>query len=238
MRDHNHHPDQHRAGPRRFTDESPRAGLSFSRAAPLRARAFSLLELAVVLAVLAVLAAVAVPRLGFAQGRYRLDSAAARVIADVARAQQLARAKSLPLTISFDLPDSAYTIPGLPSLDNRAPNTTVHLDAEPYLVRLHAVAFGMATSVNVTGFGALASAGTVSLALGAQAVTIAFPAGDWARPTVSRSTITTITTPPTAQPIDPRPGTPPGLDVGGSITIGIGVGGGSGGGGGGLLGPN
>jgi|GEM_PF-2475589 len=56
--------------------------------------AFSLIELVIVLVIVAMLAAIAVPRYGQSQARYRADAAAARVATDLQRARDTARATS------------------------------------------------------------------------------------------------------------------------------------------------
>ncbi|MBP8304849.1 MAG: hypothetical protein KBE04_12070 [Phycisphaerae bacterium] len=80
-----------------------------------------------VMVMVAVLAGIAIPRMGGSTGRYRLDRAAWRVAADMAYAQTLARRSSQVQPVRFDVVAESYVLPGVPGLDGHAGDYTVGL---------------------------------------------------------------------------------------------------------------
>jgi len=88
--------------------------------------AFSLVELVIVFAILATVAAIAVPRYGQAQARYRADAAAQRIALDLRRARDVARSTSASQLF--------FLSGGLRYGFGAATNTaeTVDLSQEPY----------------------------------------------------------------------------------------------------------
>ena len=84
---------------------------------------FSLLEVLLVLAIVAICAAVAAPRYGRASGRYRADLAARRVLADLRLAQSYAKTASASRTVSFATTTEQYQLLAVPALDGRRATT-------------------------------------------------------------------------------------------------------------------
>lgn len=112
------------------------------------ARAFSLVELTVVLVLIGVLAALAAPRFANASSHRRVESAAARVIADLRYAQQRARATSDNVSLNFRGGNS-YTLAD----KNTKVLQTVDLSAEPFGVQIAAEIDRAETSLTFNGFG-------------------------------------------------------------------------------------
>ena len=120
-------------------------------------RAFSMVELAIVLLILAVLAGIAIPRYGRAIASYRTTAAAQRIVSDLALAQATARGTSSSVSILF-IPASAggpgegrgggYTIDGIRDLDRASNTYTVKLASEPYLASIAGVDSTNAASVS------------------------------------------------------------------------------------------
>jgi len=138
------------------------------RAAVVRARrgAFTLLELLVVMAIMSVLAAMAVPRYGRAMARYRVEAAARRVQADLAYARQRARTLSQGVTVSFDAAAETYSIVGMPDPDRKKASYQVDVSQSPYLGSIDSVDFGGAATVTFSGFGIPDAGGDVKVGSG------------------------------------------------------------------------
>ncbi len=138
--------------------------------------AFSLLEMIIVLSVLAILASIAVPKFAGATARYRLDSAARRVAADIEQARVLARATGTTQSIMFNPGTDSYTIVNLVNADDKGAGTTVYLANPPYSIALDAVSFAGLTQLQFGGFGVPAVGGTVRLRSGTSTTTVSVDA--------------------------------------------------------------
>lgn len=112
------------------------------------ARGFSLVELTVVLVLIGVLAALAAPRFANASSHRRVESAAARVIADLRYAQQRARATSDNVSLNFR-GGNTYTLAD----KNTKVLQTVDLSAEPFGVQIESKIDRSVTRLTFNGFG-------------------------------------------------------------------------------------
>jgi type II secretory pathway pseudopilin PulG len=139
--------------------------------------AFSLLEAVLVVAVLGVLAAIAAPRYGQAIARYRVESAARRIVADLDLARRSARTTGVRRTVRFSVPDSGYTIAGLRGLKGTSPDYHVPLADPPYEARIVSVDFGGDAELVFDGFGQADSDGEITVQTGDTRRTVAFQAG-------------------------------------------------------------
>jgi len=135
---------------------------------------FTLIEMSVVIVLIAILSAVAIPRYAGSVNRYRVEMAAKRVAADFALARNAARTSGVGQTINFGSPANGYTMPGLAAPDGRAGDYTVKLTDEPYKVSLGTAAFGASsvTSVQFTRYGYPTAAGSVVVTSGGYSKTI------------------------------------------------------------------
>ena len=102
---------------------------------------FSLFELIIVIAIIAVMGAIATPRFGATQARYRVDLAAWRIAADIAYAQKVACRNSTSQEIVFDTVSDSYTLPGVEDIDHSVTDYTVNLSDAKYGVDLVSVSF-------------------------------------------------------------------------------------------------
>ncbi len=144
---------------------------------------FNLFELVMVIAIMSIVAAIAVPRYGQAAARYRVAVAARRIAKDLALASRHARNAGASRTLTFHSAGGEYTISGLAGLEKSAHPYRVDLSAEPYRTRVDSVDFGGDGEVTFNGYGVADSSGQVVLKSGDITRTITFDA-DSGRATV------------------------------------------------------
>jgi prepilin-type N-terminal cleavage/methylation domain-containing protein len=130
---------------------------------------FSLVEMVTVLALIAVLAAVAIPKWAASLRNYRLNQAANRVVADLLRAQRAAYASSSAKTVNFTVASSQYAMAGITDLKHPTSTYTVTLAEEPYQCTLVSV-WGRTTTASLVydGYGAPSCGGNIVIASGSQ----------------------------------------------------------------------
>jgi type II secretory pathway pseudopilin PulG len=131
-------------------------------------------ELVVVVLIVAILAAAAVPKYADALNRFRADAAARRIVADLAAAQARARAASTSLSIVFTLPPSGsrYQVVGMKDPDRPAAAYTVDLADSPYLATLRSASFGGDATIVYNGYGIPDSGGSIVVYCGQYVKTI------------------------------------------------------------------
>lgn len=133
------------------------------------------IELVLVLGIVVTLAAIAVPRYVNSIARYRVDAAARRIAADLAYAQNAARAGSTSVTLAFNLSTSSYSVSGVPDLSRPTASYAVNLATDPYTSKLNSVSFPNgqnAVQVIFDGYGYPNSAGTIVLTSGVFSKTV------------------------------------------------------------------
>ena len=125
-------------------------------------------ELVVVVFILAIIAAAAVPRYVDSLMRARVDAAARRIVADLAAAQARAKATSSNQTVTFVVPPqgSQYRIVGMSDPDRPGAAYSVDLTASPYQATLSSVDLGNDTTLVFNGYGVPDSSGTIVVQAG------------------------------------------------------------------------
>lgn len=142
-----------------------------------RARlAFTLIELSMVVLILAIMAAVAVPRYTNATARYNADAAARRIKADFEYLRHQARRSGASRSIVFDLSSQSYRMPGIPDLDHPGKDYEVRLTRIPYNATLYQVDCGGDAKLIIDGYGKPDTGATIVVLSGTYSRTISVDA--------------------------------------------------------------
>jgi prepilin-type N-terminal cleavage/methylation domain-containing protein len=129
---------------------------------------FSLIELVMVMTIIAILSAIAVPRYAGSLARYRADAAANRVVTDLNYARERAKATSTSVTVKLKVSQDCIQLIGVPALDDPNIDWETDLSAKPYLADLVADTFP-SSKVTFDGYGIPDSGGTIQLIIGSEA---------------------------------------------------------------------
>lgn len=120
----------------------------------LRFAGYSLIEVLMVVAVVAVLSAIAAPRVSGSLTRQRAIAAAKRVAADLEYARARAMASSASCKVVFSPGRGAYVLPGVSNpLDRTSAPYMVRVNDAPYKCAIAAVSFGDDKSLRHQVFG-------------------------------------------------------------------------------------
>ena len=128
---------------------------------------FTFVEMLMVMAIIGIITAMAMPRWTRSVARYEADAAARRLAADLAWAQSLARNTSSSQTVHFNFSDNTYQLVGVADPDHPTQVYSVDLKQPPYRC---AIAASTATDPNgnivFDGYGATAAGGAIVLQAG------------------------------------------------------------------------
>jgi prepilin-type N-terminal cleavage/methylation domain-containing protein len=130
------------------------------------ASAFSLLELVVVLAIVSILAAMAIPRFAGSVTRQRVDGAARRLAADIELARNRAGQTSAGTKVVFSVAANAYQLNGVQDPDRPGREYAVSLALPPFNVNVISADFGGDTQLQFDGYGCPDSGGSVTIGAG------------------------------------------------------------------------
>ena len=119
---------------------------------------FTLVELVLVLIIVGIVAAIAMPRFAQATARQQLDAAADRLVRDFEKAQHDARATINQVAMTFDTADNSYTV-----TQANGDTVVVQLDESPYQVAIKKATFNDVSAMSFNGYGVPSSAGAVTL---------------------------------------------------------------------------
>jgi prepilin-type N-terminal cleavage/methylation domain-containing protein len=143
-----------------------------------RAAGFSLFELLFVIAIIAIIAAMAMPKYGQSVARYRAQCAARRVAADLMFARSAAKAASADRVVTFNTVAGSYTLAGVRHLDHASAPYTVDLSDAPYHAVLDFADFGGAPQAVFDMYGAPKWSGKVIVHVGEFQQTVALNRDD------------------------------------------------------------
>lgn len=144
-------------------------------------RGFSLVELVMVMAIIAMLSGIALPRYESALARYRVERAARRIVLDLAAARTEARTSNTSHVVQFGPGLEAYRI--LEGERVKDGFEVIRLSKAPYHVDVVSANFNGTTSVTFDVYGVPNAGGTVVLQAGDFQKTITLDA-DTARATM------------------------------------------------------
>jgi len=135
-------------------------------------RGFTLVEFLLVVAIIATISMIAVPRYANAFSSYRAQSAARKVVADIQLARSRAMMQSSSQTMTFSVNLNRCQIVGMADLDRPTATYTTNFADEPYRATLKSAAFGNSSSLVFNGYGVPASGGTIVISAGSSSKTI------------------------------------------------------------------
>lgn len=152
-------------------DDSCEARVTVTRALRLHApagRAFTLLEVVLVIAIMAIFSAIAVPRYANSVSLSRVETAARRVAADLDFARAQAMTASKPQPVVFSVATNTYQLTGQVDPVRRAMAYLTDLSVEPYKSTLVSATFGGSATVTFDLYGMPSSAGTIVVRSGSR----------------------------------------------------------------------
>jgi prepilin-type N-terminal cleavage/methylation domain-containing protein len=129
-------------------------------------RGLTVIELVVVVLIVGILSAVAVPAFFRSLSVHRAEAAAQRVKMDLQLARRRARISSSERRVQFDTADDSYVLREIPDLNHRGGDCRVDLAAPPYECALDTAAFGGDQELVFDGYGMPDSGGTVAVRAG------------------------------------------------------------------------
>lgn len=135
-----------------------------------------MVEVAIVLTIIGLMTAIALPRYSEATNHYKAELAARRIVADLTLARSQAISSSTNQTVFFDLASSRYTIAGITGLDGKSADYTLSLGADPYNCSLVAANFSGATSVTFDAYGSADHGGQITVQCNGSLATVTLEA--------------------------------------------------------------
>ncbi|MGE0482019.1 MAG: Tfp pilus assembly protein FimT/FimU [Phycisphaerae bacterium] len=129
-------------------------------------RAFTLIELLIVIAIVAVVGGIGATRWAQFAERHSAQAAAQRLARDLQYARTLARHASKQQAVAFDLANHAYEIKGVKHFDRSLGSHRVTLRDDPYRARITFLSVGGDAQIVFNGYGAADTAGDIRVTVG------------------------------------------------------------------------
>lgn len=133
---------------------------------------FTLVDVVMVLAIMAILTALAAPRFSNSIALQHVEAAARRIVVDLALAQRQATISNVDQTVRFDPAMQEYSLVGMPHPDHSAREYGVSLQEEPYSATLVSADFDGDEEIIFDIYGMPDSGGSVVIRVGTHVRTI------------------------------------------------------------------
>lgn len=135
-------------------------------------RAFTLVELVIVLLMVGILAGVAAPKFSASLSSFRLQAVAERIAGDIRYAKRMAQQNSSTQAMVFDPAADSYTLTAVTDVNRRARTFQFSLTDIEYECDLVSADFGGSPTLTFNIFGQPVSTGTVVVSCGGETSTL------------------------------------------------------------------
>lgn len=138
----------------------------------------TLFELIIVMAIVAILSAIAIPRFAAAMQNTTLEGAAKRVACDLRLAQANAIKKQGTQAVTIDVAQETYELVGMADPDHRSTTYIINLKDPPYQgVGITSADFGGTATLTFDRFGSPTAPGTIVIEARSRQKTVRVAAG-------------------------------------------------------------
>lgn len=135
-------------------------------------RAYTLVELVIVLMIVGILAAVAAPKYSKAMTSFRLQAVADRIAGDIRYAKRMAQQKSSTQLVVFDPSTDSYSLTSVTDMNRRGRTHQFSLTDLEYECDLVSADFGGSSTLTFSIFGRPTNSGTVVVSCAGTSATL------------------------------------------------------------------
>lgn len=142
--------------------------------------AFTLVELVMSLAIMAIFSAIAIPRYANFLSRQRMQSATRRVMSDLSLAARRAKLKGVNQTVAFHVTEDTYNVGDMMDPDRPDQPYVTRIGEPPYRATIVSADFGGDANLVFNGYGVPDTNGSIVIQVGhfRQTIPVTGAAGD------------------------------------------------------------